>query len=259
MTVRFIFLVTALTTSIFAAVPKSPDPRIIVELFAEAPQIVTPTGLAVDPNGRVLVIESHTHFRPKDYKGPDRDRVLMFTINSKGKTNRTIFHDGLNMGMDVTAGMNGWIYLAERNRILRVRDTDDDGKADKYEDVIVMETNGTYPHNGLSGLSFAPSEIDRRIIDAKGDLIFGLGENLGHAYTLFGRDGVKIEGAAGIGGGVFRCTIDGKKLKQIARGFWNPFGTCVDKWGRIFAVDNNPGGRPPCRLLHVVPKGDYGY
>jgi putative heme-binding domain-containing protein len=58
---------------------------------------------------------------------------------------------------------------------------------------------------------------------------------------------------------VFRCTADGKKLEQIARGFWNPFGTCVDPWGRIFAVDNDPGSSPPCRLLHVVPGGDYGY
>ena len=58
--------------------PKSPDPRIQIELVAEAPNIVTPTGLGVDSKGRVLVIESHTHFRPKDYQGPERDRVLMF-------------------------------------------------------------------------------------------------------------------------------------------------------------------------------------
>ncbi len=229
--------------------PKSSDPRIVIELIAEAPDIVTPTGLGVDAQGRVIVIESHTHFRPKDYKGPERDRVLMFTPTKKGKPKRTIFYEGLQMGMDVCIGKNGWVYLAERSRILRVRDTNNDGKADKTEDIITLKTTGTYPHNGLSGLSFDP----------KGNLIFGLGENLGHAYTMLGSDGKKIKGAAGIGGGVFRCTADGKKLEQIARGFWNPFGTCVDPWGRIFAVDNDPGNRPPCRLLHVVQDGDYGY
>lgn len=249
MTARFILLATVLATSILAGPPKSPDPRIIIELVAEAPDIVTPTGLGVDAKGRIIVIESHTHFRPKDYKGPERDRVLMFTPLAKGKAKRSIFYEGLKMGMDVCVGKNGWVYLAERSRILRVRDTDNDGKADKTEDIITLKTTGDYPHNGLSGLSFDP----------KGNLIFGLGENLGHAYTMLGRDDKKIEGAAGIGGGVFRCTADGKKLEQIARGFWNPFGTCVDKWGRIFAVDNDPGGRPPCRLLHVVPEGDYGY
>ena len=245
----FALLAVTLAATLQAAAPKSPDPSVVVELIADAPQIVTPTGVGVDAKGRVLVIESHTHFRPKDYEGPERDRVLMFTIGAKGEAKRTVFFEGLLMGMDVAVGKNGWVYLAERNRILRVRDTNDDGKANKSEDVIVMDTNGTYPHNGLSGLSF----------DTKGNLIFGLGENLGHAYTMIGRDSVKIKGSAGIGGGVFRCTARGMALEQIARGFWNPFGTCVDPWGRIFAVDNDPGNTPPCRLLHVVPGGDYGY
>ena len=232
--IKFAILIAFPFALIASNAPKSPDQRIDIELIAEAPNIVTPTGLGVDAKGRIIVIESHTHFRPKDYEGPERDRVLMFTIGSKGKVKRTVFFDGLLMGMDVAVGKTGWVYLAERSRILRVRDTNDDGKADKSEDVIVMDTNGTYPHNGLSGLSF----------DSKGNLIFGLGENLGHAYTMIGRDSVKIKGAAGIGGGVFRCTAKGMALEQIARGFWNPFGTCVDPWDRIFAVDNDPGNTP---------------
>jgi putative heme-binding domain-containing protein len=32
-----------------------------------------------------------------------------------------------------------------------------------------------------------------------------------------------------------------------------------DAFGRLFAVDNDPDERPPCRLLHIVPGGDYGY
>ena len=82
------------------APPKSPDPRIQIELVTEAPDIVTPTGLGVDSKGRVLVIESHTHFRPKDYQGPERDQVLMFTPQKNGKAKRSIFYEGLNMGMD---------------------------------------------------------------------------------------------------------------------------------------------------------------
>ena len=156
--------------------PKSPDPRIRIELVAEAPDIVTPTGLGVDSKGRVLVIESHTHFRPKDYEGPERDRVLMFTPQKNGQAKRSIFYEGLNMGMDTCVGADDWVYLAERSRILRAKDSTGDGKADLVEDVISMDTTGTYPHNGLSGLCF----------DLKGNLVFGLGENLGHAYTMIG-------------------------------------------------------------------------
>ena len=59
--------------------------------MAEAPDIVTPTGLGVDSKGRVLVIESHTHFRPKDYEGPERDRVLMFTPRKTAKPSGPFF------------------------------------------------------------------------------------------------------------------------------------------------------------------------
>ncbi|MFK7779167.1 MAG: c-type cytochrome, partial [Gimesia sp.] len=45
----------------------------------------------------------------------------------------------------------------------------------------------------------------------------------------------------------------------IANGFWNPFGICVRSDGEIFAADNDPGEQPPCRLLHIVEGGDYGY
>ena len=45
----------------------------------------------------------------------------------------------------------------------------------------------------------------------------------------------------------------------MATGFWNPFHLCVDAFDRLFAVDNDPDSRPPCRLMHIVPDGDYGY
>ena len=49
------------------------------------------------------------------------------------------------------------------------------------------------------------------------------------------------------------------KSRRYATGFWNPFHMAVDPFGRLFAVDNDPHSHPPCRLLHVVPGGDYGY
>ena len=45
----------------------------------------------------------------------------------------------------------------------------------------------------------------------------------------------------------------------MATGFWNPFHLCFDAFDRLFAVDNDPDSRPPCRLMHIVPDGDYGY
>ena len=67
-----------------------------IELFAAEPDIVTPTGIAVDAEGRVLVIESHTHFRPEDYAGPPADRIRMFEdTDGDGRADQiTTFFEG---------------------------------------------------------------------------------------------------------------------------------------------------------------------
>ena len=48
-------------------------------------------------------------------------------------------------------------------------------------------------------------------------------------------------------------------MRRIAKGFWNPFGLVVRSDGEIFAAENDPGSRPPCRLLNVVEGADYGF
>src|SRR5688500_10419819 len=58
--------------------PRVVDSRLKLECVVAEPDLVTPTGIAVDDKGRVLVIECHTHFRPKDYAGPLHDRLRRF-------------------------------------------------------------------------------------------------------------------------------------------------------------------------------------
>lgn len=230
--------------------PVSSDSRLVVELFASAPDIVHPIATDFDSKGRLLVVESHTHFRPTKYDGPKFDRIRMLEdTNSDGKADKfTTFFEGTTATMDIAVHPDGSVYVATRNEILRVRDTDGDGKADEKKRIAFLETTGNYPHNGLSGLTF----------DARGDLYFGMGENLGVPYKLIAADGSKIEGG-GEGGNFFWISADGKKLRRVATGFWNPFGSCRDIFGRLFVVDNDPDASPPCRLLHVVEGGDYGF
>ncbi len=230
--------------------PRAADRRLRVDRFAADPDIVHPVGLDFDARGRLLVIESHTHFRPQGYRGPKHDRVrVLEDTDGDGKADRfTTFFEGTKATMDVAAHPDGSVYLATRNEVLRLRDTDGDGKADEQRRIAFLDTRGDYPHNGLSGLAF----------DSRGDLTFGLGENLGADCKLTGADGTGVAGG-GEGGGVFWCSADGKKLRRVATGFWNPFGVCTDVFGRVIAVDNDPDAMPPCRLVHVVEGGDYGY
>ena len=232
------------------APPIVADNRLVIELVAAEPDIVTPTGLTVDERGRVWVIENHTHQRPGGYKGPLSDRIRVFSDpGPDGKFRQvTTFADGFKNAMSLALGRNGVVFLATRSDIWRLRDDKGTGQADERKVIVKLESSGDYPHNGLSGFA----------IDAAGDLYFSLGENLGAPYKLIGSDGVLLSGG-GEGGSSYRCRPDGTKLERIATGFWNTFHITFDTHGRLFAVDNDPDARGPCRLLHIVEGGDYGY
>jgi putative membrane-bound dehydrogenase-like protein len=236
--------------------PKVLDSRLVLERIAAEPEIVTPTGIAVDGRGRVLVIESHTHFRPPNYSGPPADRIRVFEDRDHdGRPECTgTFFEGTRMTMNLRVAGDDSVFVATRNALYRLWDRDGDGKADGINPgslpapFVRLDTPGDYPHNGLSGFAF----------DYAGNVYFGLGENLGANYRLIGSDGVTLSGG-GEGGNIYRCRPDGSMLEQVATGFWNPFHVSFDVFGRLFAVDNDPDSRPPCRLLHIVQGGDYGY
>jgi putative membrane-bound dehydrogenase-like protein len=226
------------------------DSRLRLQVFAEAPDIVTPVGIAIDSRGRLFVVESHTHFPPAGYAGPKSDRIKIFEdTDGDGKADKsTIFYEGLRHTMNLEVAADQSLLVATRSEILRLRDTDGNGVADERTSLVQLETGGDYPHNGLSGFA----------IDFSGNIYFGFGENLGVKYKLIGAEGKTLRGG-GEGGNIYRCASDGTQLVRIATGFWNPFHLCLDAYNNLFAVDNDPDSRPPCRLLHVVEDGDYGY
>lgn len=251
---RFLFssvpllLTTAATT--WAAEPRVPSDSYQLELVAEAPDIVTPIAMAFDAEGRLLVVESHTHQRPDEYQGPKGDRIRMFAdSDGDGKLDRwSTFAEGFKFAVGVLPRPDGAVYVITRQSIELVRDTNGDGQADERKQLVRMETEDEYPHNGLEGIALAPD----------GSLFFGLGENHGMAYTITGSDGSTFRGKGGIDG-IFRATADGGQIEHYAGGCWNPFSICFDPAGRLFAADNDPDSSPPCRLLHIVPGGDYGF
>ena len=49
--------------------------------------------------------------------------------------------------MHVEIGPDGWIYLAERDRVLRVKDTNGDGVGDLEENLATLDSVADYPHN----------------------------------------------------------------------------------------------------------------
>ena len=87
-----------------------------------------------------------------------------------GRADRiTTFFEGTSSTMDVEVYRDGSVYVATRNEIFRLRDSKGTGVGDERTEIAHLETDGNYPHNGLSGISF----------DFHGDLYFGIGDNLG--------------------------------------------------------------------------------
>jgi putative membrane-bound dehydrogenase-like protein len=230
--------------------PTINDDRLTLELFASEPDIVTPTGMAVDGRHRIFCVESHTHQPPDDYKGPKRDRIrLIVDTDNDGKADRfTNFFEGSFMTMNLALGPDGHLYVAERSEVFVLPDAVHLDVAKEKKTIVKLETTADYPHNGISGFTF----------DHDGNLWFGLGENLGREYSVVGTDGTRLSGG-GEGGSVYTCRRDGTKLRRVATGFWNPFHVYWSPFGDLFAVDNDPDARPPCRLLHVVDGGNYGF
>ncbi|MEM0926319.1 MAG: PVC-type heme-binding CxxCH protein, partial [Planctomycetota bacterium] len=224
-----------------------------VTLFAQNPEIVTPVGIAVAPDGRVFVQENHTHKRNTDYEGPETDRILVFEDKDKDgiAEERSVFYEGHTFSTDLLFGPDGHLYVSTRWFIGRFPNASTKQRAESEpEKIIVCETDGDYPHNGVGGLAIDPANPDW--------LAFGFGENLGADYTFVGTDGVRLSGGAE-GGSTYRCRTDGSKLSRQSTGHWNAFGMAYDLAGNLFSTDNDPNAVPPNRLLHIVPGADFGY
>src|SRR5205807_3810 len=133
-----------------AAPPEPADSRLVMELVAREPDIVTPTGIAVDEQGRVWVIENNTHQRQADYKGPPSDRVRVFSdFDAAGRPRKVhTFAEGFRDSMGLALGKDNTVFLATRSDIYVLRDTVGDGVAHERKVIVRLDSAARYPHNG---------------------------------------------------------------------------------------------------------------
>lgn len=87
----------------------------------------------------------------------------------------------------------------------------------------------------------------------------------GRLYMSFGDRGLCVTNAEGRvldlpdTGGVLRCEADGSRLEVFCFGLRNPQSLAFDDFGNLWTVDNDTAGPDPCRVLHLVEGGDYGW
>lgn len=230
--------------------PKLHDERLQISLYASDPDIVTPIGATVDADGRLFVIECHTHNPPADYDGPQGDVIKVFEGQRPDGTYRkmSVFADNLFQAQALTFDSHGTLYVVCTREVLILHDRDRDLRSESRTRILNLdpyEKRGN-PHGQMQGIAFSND----------GWLYVGAGTT---EDDWISSDGQRLKVGPYWGGIIARCRPDGTQLERIAWGFWNPYGIAFDRHGRLLAIDNDPDHRGPNRLLHIVKGGDYGY
>ena len=230
--------------------PELSDDRLQITLYAADPGIVTPIGAVVDAQGRLYVIESHTHNPPRNYPGPKGDIIKLFEGEREdGRYQRmSVFADGIFQAQSLAFDKEGTLFVVCTREVLILHDKDSDGRSEARTQILHLdpyEKRGN-PHGQMQGIAFSND----------GWVYVGTGTT---SDDWISSDGKRLSVGPYWGGIIARCRPDGSNLERVAWGFWNPFSLTFDRHGRLLAIDNDPDHRGPNRLLHIVMGGDYGY
>lgn len=177
-----------------------------------------------------------------------------------------------------------------RGKIVRLVDTDHDGKADQYSVFAEMDSPRGVAYDGKTLYVMHPPNLTAYrdtsgdgIADVSEDLVKGLGFDLdfrgadhttngitmgidgwlyiavgdyGYRHAV-GKDGTAIEHR---GGGVVRVRTDGSGLELYASGTRNIYDLAVDPFLHVFTRDNTNDGDGWDIRLHYLPAGAFmGY
>jgi putative membrane-bound dehydrogenase-like protein len=196
---------------------------------------------------------------------------------------------------------NGDVYIASdengslgananRGKIFRCVDTNNDGRADKIDVFATIDSPRGLFHDGKQLFVLAPPNLVS-FTDTDGDgksdkqetLVAGIGFDLkfrgadhttnqlqmgadGWIYVAVGDYGFrKATDKSGKtleyrGGGIVRVKPDGTNLEVVSRGQRNIYDVAISPRGELFTRDNtNDGGGWNVRLSHVLPGAQMGY
>lgn len=198
-------------------------------------------GLDVMPDGRLVGVFHH-------------GEVMIYDPQTE---EWTVFGKGLHDPLGVKAVTNHEVLVMQRPELTRLRDTDEDGSADRYETVT--------DDYGMTGnyheFAFGPEE------GPEGHLFISLNTASNRAgnwdrmrgrYNPEGRPG-RMYAAVPYRGWVMRYHPDTDSLEPFASGFRSPNGLAFDPQGRLFVTDNQGDWLGTSKLYHVEKGNFYGH
>ena len=249
-----------------------------------------------------------------DSQRPRTDEQILKSLTLPAGYEATVFAKAPEVGYptQISAAIDGTLFVAvdengsidqhrntpekARGYVLRVRDTDGDGKADEFKRFAEMESPRGVIWDGPSGTApgtlyvmhppnltaFTDTDGDGKA-DKQETIVSGLGFGLdfrgadhttngcrlaidGFIYIAVGDYGftkaVAKDGTALSmrGGGIVRVRPDGTGFEIISRGQRNIYDVAISPTLDLFTRDNtNDGGGWNVRLSHVPPGAQMGY
>jgi putative membrane-bound dehydrogenase-like protein len=227
-----------------------PAPGLEVSLFATEPDLVNPTCMDIDPEGRVWVCEGVNYrgkAHPPHRKTGDRIVVLEDT-DGDGRADRSrTFYQGLDLEAPLgILWLGDRIYVSQSPRIFSI-EIRPDGSAGEKRDFLTGFKGVNHDH-GVHSLILGPD-----------GLLYGAFGNEGADVTDRSGRRIRSDGRPYFGGMVFRCTLDGSGLEVLAHNFRNNYECALDSFGTIFQSDNDDDGNQWVRFIYVMQGGNYGY
>ncbi len=231
-----------------------------IELFAQEPDLVNPTNMAIDSRGRVWVCEAYNYRNdvnnvPYQSKG---DRIsILEDSNGDGKTDKkTIFYQGedVNAALGIAVLGNKVIVSCSPN-VFVFTDNNKDDKPDSKE-ILFKSKGGFQSDHGLHSFTYGPDgklyfnfgNFGEGLLDKNDQIIKDIhGREIGQTKAPF-QDGM-----------VLRCDEEGKRFEVLAWNFRNNFEACVDAYGRVWQSDNDDDGVRGNRINYILENGNYGY
>jgi len=193
-----------------------------VQLVASEPDIGKPIQIAHDAKGRLWVTTSR-HY-PFAAEGKSTDKLYVLSeIGEDGKAKKvTTFADDLNIPIGILPLPDcKSCIVSECGKILKLTDTDGDGKADKRETLFsgfgFRDTHGMY-----NSFTYLP---DGWVYACHG---------FNNESDVVAKDGSRIKLQSG---NTFRFKPDGSRIEQWTHGQVNPFGMTVDPFGNLYTAD----------------------
>lgn len=191
-----------------------------------------------NPGPRMMLLKENALF----VSIPNRGKVVVLPDrNSDKKADETIvFIDRLNNphGIDF---YNGWFYIAEENRVIRVKDRDNDLRADTETLEVLIDNLPTGGH------------FTRTVKIHNDSLYLSIGSSCNVCYEQDERRAA-----------ITKCTPDGKECRVFAKGMRNAVGFVFHPvTGKMYATDNGRdwlGDELPPDEINLVEEGrNYGW